>query len=539
MKRSTFLLAAGMLAFSSALQAQQLYDDFEDTRSVEYGFATGFRFEYIPNVSSIGNPSLTIGQYIRNAGAQFDVMIVESGQLADVSDYLSGAKTMTMDVYSPAAGIPIEITLEDTNTADCCNFPVGRHSNYIAFTTVANAWETLTFSLVSQPDPSVPNTAVERVVVLFNPNTFTGDNYFFDNFFGPELAADPCGSVVEDLSIHGDFECQHNFGMLFKHGDLKREPNPSSTGNPSANALRYIRNAGIDFDVIYGLFEGGALDLNARGLMKMKVYDTNAPSDIIMSIQDALGNVIVEATASTTASNTWEELSFDLSAGAGSPSAEAFVILYKPGIFSGDIVYFDDWRSESSCSIASPPTGQSHTLLSNRVRLDWTPQAGAVACQVQGKRLPSGPQPTQNVTGAVINTTSVPFSVAGSGTTWTWRVRCACSVSPTIVATPFSPFGDTFSVPAAREADMLDLDLTLFPNPVVDQMQLSFQAETEGMGTMTVYDLLGRTVLAQEMAWAAGAVQLPLSLQGLDNGLYLVEVRAGERTLTQRVEVRR
>ncbi len=528
-----------MLLLSGGLQAQQLYDDFEDTRSVDYGFSTGFRFEYIPNVSSVGNPSLTTGQYIRNAGVQFDVMVVETGQLADVGDYLTGAKTITMDVYSPAAGIPIEITLEDTNTADCCNFPVGRHSNYIAFTTVANAWETLTFNLVFQPDPSVPNTAVERVVVLFNPNSFTGDNYFFDNFFGPELAADPCGSVVEDLSVHGDFECQHNFGILFKHGDLKREPNPSSTGNPSANALRYIRNAGVDFDVIYGLFEGGALDLSARGLMKMKVYDTNAPSDIIMSIQDAAGNIIVEVTSSTSVSNTWEELTFDLSAAAGSSSAEAFVILYKPGIFSGDVVYFDDWRSESACSTTTAPTGQSHTVLSDRVQLDWTPQPGAVACQVQGKRLPSGPQPSVNIASAPINTTNVPFSVAGSGTTWTWRVRCACSVSPTIAAGPFSSYGDTFSIPVAREANMLDLDLSLFPNPVADQLNLSFQAESDGMGTVTLYDLVGRVVLVQELAWASGAVQLPLNLQGLDNGLYLVEVRAGERTLTQSVEVRR
>ncbi len=537
MKKLTLLLSLGLFGLTVGTTAQQLYDDFEDTRSVEYGFANGLRFEYIPNINPVGNPSLTIGQYIRNAGAQFDVLIMETGALQDLSPYLSGAKTITMDVYSPAAGIPLEITLEDTNTADCCNFPVGRHSTYVATTSVANAWETVTFSFATQPDPSVPNTAVERLVLLFNPNTFSGDNYFFDNFRGPERVTDPCGAVVEDLSIHGDFECQHNFGMIFKHGDLKRESNPSLVGNPSDNALRYIRNAGIDFDVIYGLFEGGALDLAAKGLMKMKVYDTNAPSDIIMSIQDAVGNIVVEVTASTTASNVWQELTFDLSAGVGGGPAEAFVILYKPGVFSGDLVFFDDWRSESSCSSASPPTAQTHTVLSNRVRLNWTPQSGAVACQVQGKRLPSGPQPSVNILSAPINTTNVPFSVAGAGTTWTWRVRCACSVSPLDV-TAFTAYGDTFSIPVAREADLMDLSLVAFPNPTSAELMVQFSAEQEGQGLIAVYDMVGRLVMSEANVFMAGANQAQINTSALESGLYLLDVNLDGRSMTQTFEVR-
>jgi hypothetical protein len=527
-----------LMGFSTMLPAQELYEDFEDTRNAAYGFSNGFRFEYIPNVSTVGNPSATIGQYIRNAGVQFDVLIIESGPLADVSDYLSGAKTMSIDVYSPAAGIPIELTFEDTNTADCCNFPVGRHSNYVAVTTVANAWETLTFNLVYQPDPSVPNTGVERLVLLFNPNTFTGDSYFIDNFNGPERVSPPCAGVAEDLTVHGDFECQHNFGMIFKHGDLKAEANPSLVGNPSATAWRYIRNAGIDFDVIYGTFEGGSLDLAANGLMKMKVYDTNAPSDIIMSIQDGVGNVVIESTASTTASNVWQELTFDLSAAAGATNANAFVILYKPGVFSGDVVFFDDWRSESACNSSTPPTGQSHTVLSNRVRLDWTPQAGAVACQVQGKRLPTGPQPSVNILSAPINTTNVPFAIAGAGTTWTWRVRCACSITPLDV-TAYSAYGDTFSIPVAREADLLDLELSVYPNPASTSLQLQFRSTVEGQGTYAVYDLMGRMVQSGNLILAASEQVTSLSTEGMENGLYLVEVRHGEQTLSKTFEVSR
>ncbi|GEM_PF-1082642 len=535
MKKIALLLLMGV---SAMLPAQELYEDFEDTRNIDYGFSDGLRFEYIPNISLVGNPSATMGQYIRNGGAQFDVLVMESGPLANVSGYLTGAKTMTLDVYSPAAGIPVELTFEDTNTATCCNFPVGRHSNYVAVTTVANAWETLTFNFVSQPDPSVPNTGVERLVMLFNPNTFTGDSYFMDNFNGPERVSPPCAGVAEDLTVHGDFECQHNFGMIFKHGDLKSLANPSLVGNPSATSLRYIRNAGIDFDVIYGTFEGGSLDLAANGLMKMKVYDSNGPSSIIMSIQDGVGNVVIEATASTTASNVWEELTFDLSAAAGATNANAFVILYKPGVFSGDIVWFDDWRSESTCNSSTPPTGQSHTVLSNRVRLNWTPQTGAVACQVQGKRLPSGPQPSVNILSAPINTTNVPFATAGAGTTWTWRVRCACSITPLDV-TAYSAYGDTFSIPAAREADLLDLELFVYPNPATTSLQVQYNSSVEGQGQYTVYDLMGRMVQSGNMAVALGNQVNSLSTEGLENGLYLIEVRVNDQTLSKTFEVSR
>lgn len=42
------------------------------------------------------------------------------------------------------------------------------------------------------------------------------------------------------------------------------------------------------------------------------------------------------------------------------------------------------------CSTDEVPTGQSHTVLGTVVRLDWVPQPGVVACQVEGQRLPTG-----------------------------------------------------------------------------------------------------------------------------------------------------
>jgi hypothetical protein len=177
----------------------------------------------------------------------------------------------------------------------------------------------------------------------------------------------------------------------------------------------------------------------------------------------------------------------------------------------------------AGCSTAVPPTGQSHTVLSNRVELQWVPNAGAVACQVNGKRLPSGPQPVQNVSGSVINKTNVPFSVAGAGTTWTWRVRCACTVTPTITATAYSPYGDTFSVPAAREADMIDLN-SVFPNPAQNQVSLQiFSAESADV-QLVVSDLMGRVVVSRQVNLVAGQHIETLDVSSLPNGMYFARM---------------
>jgi hypothetical protein len=185
-----------------------------------------------------------------------------------------------------------------------------------------------------------------------------------------------------------------------------------------------------------------------------------------------------------------------------------------------------------ACSSAVTPGNQSHTVLSNRVQLDWDPQPGAVACQVQGKRLPTGPSPSVNILGGDISTTNVPFTVAGAGTTWTWRVRCACSVSPLDVS-GFSAYGDTFNIPLARQADR-SVDLTgLFPNPASDQVTLTFEADAAGSMPLVMSDMLGRTVLSRTVSVNEGINRVSWNLPALSAGLYLVQVGDGDAQMLE------
>ena len=140
------------------LSSQVLWDDFEQNRLGYYEFTHGgMTTRYAnPDISSPVNNSPTCAQYVRNPGELYDVLvIVGNGPLEDVSDYVSETKTMSVDVYSPAPGIPVQITLEDSLLAGPTNYPTGRHSIYLGQTTTTNEWETINLTFDSQPDPGM------------------------------------------------------------------------------------------------------------------------------------------------------------------------------------------------------------------------------------------------------------------------------------------------------------------------------------------------------------------------------------------------
>ncbi len=163
------------------------------------------------------------------------------------------------------------------------------------------------------------------------------------------------------------------------------------------------------------------------------------------------------------------------------------------------------------CDFSQAPTEQQHTLLLNRAVLSWLPQAGAVRCQLNAKRLPSGPTPTVNIAMAPYSFFSVPYAVAGAGTSWTWRVRCACNVSP-LEVTPFSNYVDTFHVPVARQTqlDLTAVLLSVSPNPV--QEELTVIGAEQGQPYQIV-DLAGRVV-------QRGTLSTNVSVEELETGWY-------------------
>ncbi len=337
-----------------SLSAQQLWENFEDVRKGTYGFINGAFIPYNENPDQSGaNTSQVAASYTRNAAETFDVLILDA-QMADLTDYLSDTKQISIDVWSPAAGKTVQITLENSTQAMPANFPTGRHSVYLTTTTVAMGWETLTFSFDNQPDPGVANTDVDRLVLLFDPNSNNGDTYYWDNLNGPELANDPCDGVTADPDVLNDFECNQNTNFTFSHSgvNFRRVVNPDMGGNPSDYVASYTRNAGETNDVIIGFFDGN-LSLTAEDRIKLDVWDPGAPTDVIVSLQNVDDDVILEMTQTTSNSGAWETLIFDPSSVSEATDIAKFVILFDPNSNTSDNYFFDNFGLTMASSVAN------------------------------------------------------------------------------------------------------------------------------------------------------------------------------------------
>ena len=359
--------------------AQSMYDSFDNERTVTYGLNVPFSYQigngiggavwpgwhgtllqYTDNPATDGiNPSPQCAEYTRNPAEFYDVIIINCGELEDLSDYISGAKTMSFDVFSPVPGITVQITLENAELAGG-GYPAGRHSEYTATTTTGGQWETLTFALSNQPWTDAENTGwwpdaatahndVDQMVVLFNPASNTDDTYYIDNIMGPERTVEPCDEANSSEIILFDGDCEHDrLRKGYSTGRLTLFPDPNGE---NGNCYEYARNGGEETDVLLGSFVS-PLDIPTGVVttLSMDVYDSIAPSTVAFSIQDQFDVEIALFEYTITEPATWQTFEMDLSPYAGLPNASNFVILYEAGNLVAQTFYFDNVRLESVTS---------------------------------------------------------------------------------------------------------------------------------------------------------------------------------------------
>ncbi|MBI1194185.1 MAG: T9SS type A sorting domain-containing protein [Bacteroidetes bacterium] len=348
MKKNYLFLVLGLIVSAAGLKAQEVWDNFDSRRLVDYDFIHGVFIEYQPNPNTSGiNTSPMAVRYLRNPVETFDVIVANVGQLENITDYITGAKSLTLDVYPPAAGITVQITLEDSVTAGPVNYPIGRRAEFTAVTTGSLTWEKLTFTLANEPDPTVPNTGVNRAVLLVNPGTPVSQAWYFDNWMGPERVALACDPDTDEALEFMDAECEQDLIIEFYHGQLSRKLNPEvGAGNPSSHALRYDRNVGEMDDIIIGYFPAPIAIGPGSGNIElvMDVYDVNAPSVYVMALQTAAGADVLVVSDSTApaAAGEWDRLRFNVQSPGTGTTAERFVLLYKPGQFSVGRTFIDN-----------------------------------------------------------------------------------------------------------------------------------------------------------------------------------------------------
>ena len=355
--KALLLLILTLPLFSSS---QVLWDDFEQTRVGYYDFVHGGMTTRFPNpdlLSTVNNSDIC-SQYVRNPGELWDVLvIIANGSINDVSDYVSGSKTMSVDVFSPASGIPIQITLEDSSLAGATNYPTGRHSIYLGVTTLSNEWETIELTFDSRPDVNMSDDGLTSLILLFNGNTNTSDTYYFDNLYGPEFS-NQCDGQTSDPAVNiADWDCNWNLGICpsvtpctsfdYVSGWLNQGYNPdNSTINNSKYSGEYTRNPDPNGeDVLIGYFNNGALDLSTNMYFNFKIY--GPPRPIYLSFQDDNNNEIYAFNSALSTNNQWQQFSVDLTS-VSTQNITRFVLFIDQNVVNWDLYYLDDFNLSST-----------------------------------------------------------------------------------------------------------------------------------------------------------------------------------------------
>ncbi|MFN0201216.1 MAG: T9SS type A sorting domain-containing protein, partial [Bacteroidia bacterium] len=241
---------------------------------------------------------------------------------ANVIPFTATNHKMTARVYSPAVGLSIKLKAE----------VAGQPSQSVEtdqLTTVANAWETLTFDFDAQsPATAAFNSAyaynVASIFFDFGVNGTTQTFYWDDVMMYTQVFA------PLNLPITYD-DANVNYARVdFDGGTTAVMANPFPGGiNTSANVMQMIKNVGQ----VWGgskMTLATPIDFSNGTTFKMQVYSNRANCPVLFKLEGP-GGVFVEKSVSTTVANAWEDLSWDFT-GSASNLYTDIVFIYDLGV---------------------------------------------------------------------------------------------------------------------------------------------------------------------------------------------------------------
>ena len=382
MNNFTKMLCAAALATGTtqAASAQQLLDNFENTRLLDYPSPQGTISVVTNPAVAAPNTSTTVGKYDRDGLFQYatvSMQLKNAAKFANVSAYVAGTKQITMLFRNPAgAAVPVQLVLQNRAKAIATpyNYPQGNFSGvFNATSTAATGWQQLTFTYAAaQSDASVTASDIDQIAMLIAPNSSSAATYYLDDIMGPELlaVAPPTNLAVRQLYDNYDGTRAIKYIAYKTAGGLKIDTlnNSVSAANPSARVARYTRSTQL-YDSFVMQPRGAALaDVtnfkNNTLHMTLKVFSVVPGVVYQITLQDSTVAGATnyptgrnsEYTATTTATNAWETLSFNF---VNAPSAmpntglNEIVLLVAPNTTARRKVYLDDFFGPSLVGFVS------------------------------------------------------------------------------------------------------------------------------------------------------------------------------------------
>jgi hypothetical protein len=293
---------------------------FEDTEiNYELQDFGGNTSQIITDPEDAGN---LVVESIKGAGAE----TFAGTTVADVSGFSApipfapGSSSMTVRVWSPVAGVPVRLKVEQVGVPS-----VSVETE--ATTTVAMAWETLTFNFANQAAGTAAisfGASYNKATIFFNFDT-NGATAGEQTYYWDDVAF-LAGEPVELIDLPVTFEdSEADYGLTdFGGAASSIVTDPQDGANTVAQTIRTAGAetfAGTTVGGTLGFanpipFVPGSTSLSVRVLspaagvaVRLKVENSNNPG------------VSVETESTTTAAGTWETLAFNFNNEAAGTAA--------------------------------------------------------------------------------------------------------------------------------------------------------------------------------------------------------------------------
>lgn len=303
--------------------------DFEEN-PLAYSFSEfeGAPTEVIENPDPSGiNQSQNVARTTKSAGAAtFAGSILNLDEPID----LGISSTLKMKVWSPIPDNEIILKLE--NPENDAEFEVAQ----VVQTT--NEWVEIEFDF-SDADL---NEEWNTLVFFFDfGNTGSGLDFYFDDLtYGGDVGS---GLVELPLSFEGTTEFIWNgFGGIEGLTQVVNNPDPSGL-NTSNRVTELVKAEGAQVWAGASLDLDTAIDFSTSQTLSMKVWSPVSGAEVLFKLESQSSDYEIEIPATTTSTNTWEEIEFNFTDVDQEESIDRIAIFMDFGVEgNGDTFYFDD-----------------------------------------------------------------------------------------------------------------------------------------------------------------------------------------------------
>jgi hypothetical protein len=96
----------------------------------------------------------------------------------------------------------------------------------------------------------------------------------------------------------------------------------------------------------------------------------------------------------------------------------------------------------------------------------------------------------------------------------------------------------TFMTNGVRLADFQNM-ISLFPNPVNNELALKYQSNADDNIRVSIYDLVGKTIITEEVLTQRGSNEFKFDVSGFSEGMYIAEIKSEYQKQAQKFLISR